>query len=51
MDEFRGRRLLNLRVRFEADDGTMRPEKQGLAVRVELAPDLAQAIREVCDGA
>jgi hypothetical protein len=51
VDEFRGHRLLNLRVWFVADDGSMRPGKQGIAVRVELAPDLAQAIRSVCDGA
>ena len=47
VDEFKGLRLLNLRVWFQGEDGTMRPGKQGLAVRVELAEDLALAIREV----
>jgi hypothetical protein len=50
VDEFRGHRLLNLRVWYESDDGTLRPGKQGLAVRLEMAGDLARAIREVCDG-
>ncbi|EYD75011.1 hypothetical protein Rumeso_03435 [Rubellimicrobium mesophilum DSM 19309] len=29
LDEFKGHRLLNLRVWFEGDDGQMRPGKQG----------------------
>ena len=51
VDELRGHRLLNLRVWFEAEDGTMRPGKQGLALRLELATELAHAIREVTHGA
>lgn len=47
VDEFKGMDLLNIRVWFMGDDGEMRPGKQGVAVRLELAPDLAQAIREV----
>ncbi len=51
VDEFRGHRLLNLRVWFESDDGTLRPGKQGLAVRLEMAGDLTRAIQEACHGA
>jgi hypothetical protein len=50
VDEFKGMQLLNIRVWFAGEDGEMRPGKQGVAVRVELAPDLAQAIREVSRG-
>ena len=51
VDEFRGHRLLNLRVWFESDDGTMRPGKQGLAVRLQMVADLTRAIQEACHGA
>lgn len=47
LDEFKGMQLLNIRVWFAGDDGQMRPGKQGVAVRLELAPELMQAIREV----
>lgn len=50
VEEFKGMRLLDVRVRFKGEDGTMRPGKQGVAVRLEMAADLAQAIREVCNG-
>ena len=46
VDLFKGHRLLNLRVWFTGDDGTMRPGKQGVAVRLDLAADLASAIGE-----
>ena len=46
VDEFHGRRLVNVRVWFVGDDGSMRPGKQGVAVRVEMAVDLARAIGE-----
>ncbi len=44
LEEYRGHDLLNLRVWFEAEDGTMRPGKQGLALRLELLPELRQAL-------
>ena len=47
LDEFKGHRLLNLRVWFEGDDGQMRPGKQGVALRLEMAGELADAIRKV----
>ena len=50
LDEFKGMHLLNIRVWFMGEDGQMRPGKQGVAVRLEMAADLAQAIREVSHG-
>ena len=50
LDEFRGHRLLNLRVWFEGEDGQMRPGKQGVAVRLEMAGDVVKAIQEVSHG-
>ena len=50
VDTFKGHRLLSLRVWFESDDGTMRPGKQGVALRLERAADLAKAIQEVSHG-
>jgi hypothetical protein len=47
VDEFHGHHLLNLRVWFEAEDGQMRPGKQGLAVRVALLPELRAALAKV----
>lgn len=44
LDEFRGHRLVNIRVWFEADDGEMRPGKQGIALRIEMLPDLREAL-------
>ncbi|MCC0067094.1 MAG: transcriptional coactivator p15/PC4 family protein [Rhodovulum sp.] len=44
VDEFRGHELLNIRVWFEADDGEMRPGKQGIALRLELLPELREAL-------
>jgi hypothetical protein len=42
--EFNGHELLNLRVWFEADDGSMRPGKAGLAFKINKLPDFADAI-------
>lgn len=50
LDEFRGHRLVNLRVWFKAEDGEMRPGKQGVALRVELLPELMEALRGLADG-
>ncbi len=50
VDEFHGRRLFNVRVWFVGDDGIMRPGKQGIAVRLEMAADLAHAIGDAAHG-
>jgi hypothetical protein len=47
LDDFKGHQLVNVRVWFEAEDGEMRPGKQGLAIRRELLPELAAALNQV----
>lgn len=47
VEQYRGHELLNLRVWYEADDGSMRPGKQGLAVRLALLPELRDALDKV----
>lgn len=47
LDEFRGMTLLNVRVWYQADDGEMRPGKQGIALRPESALAVADAIRKL----
>lgn len=44
IDTFRGYELLNLRIWFEGDDGSMRPSKKGVAVRMDLLPELREAL-------
>jgi hypothetical protein len=47
IDEFHGHRLVNLRVWYNANNGEMRPGKQGLALRVDLLPELLDALKRV----
>ena len=47
VDTFKGHQLVNMRVWFEAEDGQMRPGKQGVAVKLDLVPELVSAIQEV----
>ena len=47
IDTFHGRKLINIRVFFKDDDGTMKPGKQGIAVSVDRYKDLAGAILEL----
>ncbi len=47
VDHYRGHDLLNLRVWYESDDGTMRPGRQGLALRLALVPELLEALQTV----
>jgi hypothetical protein len=51
LSEFNGRQIAGLRVWFEADDGTMRPGKAGIAFKVELLPEVNEALRLVEDEA
>jgi hypothetical protein len=45
LTEFNGHRLLNLRVFYDAE-GTKRPGKQGLALRIEQLPQLIEALHD-----
>jgi Transcriptional Coactivator p15 (PC4) len=47
IDTFHGRKLINIRVFYKDDDGTMKPGKQGFALSVEQYKDLAGAILEL----
>lgn len=44
LDDFRGHHLVNVRVFYDAGDGEMKPGKQGIAVKVELLPELLAAL-------
>lgn len=44
LDEFRGHHLVNIRVFYDAGDGEKKPGKQGIAVKVELLPELLAAL-------
>lgn len=47
VDTFHGRKLINIRVFYRDDDGSMKPGKQGLALSVEQYKDIAGAILEL----
>ena len=44
LDLFNGHRLFNMRVFFEAEDGSMRPGKNGLAFKVDKLEEFAAAV-------
>ena len=44
---YHGIECLNVRVWYENGEGEMRPSKKGLAIRIEQAGDLCQAILKV----
>lgn len=46
LTEFKGYRLLNMRIYWRDPLGEWKPGKQGLAWRVERLPELRQAIEE-----
>lgn len=41
-----GRDLVNIRVFFKDVDGTYKPTRKGIAVKVELIDDLLEALKE-----
>ena len=43
VDDFRGRKIINIRVYYRSESGTWAPGKQGLAISVERYRDLAEA--------
>lgn len=49
-EEFKGHDILNIRV-FYRNEEQWRPGKQGLAIRMELLPELLNALHEVSDQA
>ena len=47
VETFHGRKLINIRVFYKDDDGTMKPGKQGLALAVDRYKDFAGAVLEL----
>jgi hypothetical protein len=47
VDDFRGRKIINIRVHYKSDTGQWLPGKQGLAVSVDRYRDLAAAILQL----
>ncbi len=46
LEEWHGRRIVNVRVYFRAEDGEMRPSRKGLALSVDRLPDLVAVLTE-----
>lgn len=44
VDDFRGRKIINIRVHYRSETGNWMPGKQGLAVSADRYRDLAEAI-------
>lgn len=44
IDDFRGRKIINMRVFYRSDNGQWLPGKQGLALAVDRYRDLADAV-------
>jgi hypothetical protein len=44
LDDFRGRKIINIRVFYRSETGDWAPGKQGLAVSADRYRDLAEAI-------
>jgi Transcriptional Coactivator p15 (PC4) len=44
LDDFRGRKLINIRVHYRAENGDWMPGKQGLAISADRYRDLAEAV-------
>ena len=43
IDDFRGRKIINIRVYYRSESGSWSPGKQGLAISVDRYRDLAEA--------
>jgi hypothetical protein len=44
LDEFKGHRLVNMRVWFKANDGETRPGNSGIAIKIEKLEELLSAL-------
>jgi len=44
VDDFRGRKIISLRVHYRSESGDWLPGKQGLALSVDKYRDLAEAV-------
>ena len=48
LDHYNGHDVINLRIWYQDESGEWRPGKQGLVLRREKLPDLAEAISTAC---
>ena len=48
-EEYKGADLVNIRVWFTADDGELRPSKNGLTIRGDQIPQMIEALLGVQD--
>jgi hypothetical protein len=51
IEQFKGVDLINVRKWFEAEDGSLRPGKAGIALNVKHLPQLADAMVKALSGA
>jgi hypothetical protein len=51
IEQFKGVDLINIRKWFEAEDGSLRPGKAGIALNVKHLPQLADAVAKAFSGA
>lgn len=51
LGEYGGHQLFNARVFFEAQDGSKRPGKAGIAFRIDTLPEFAAAVQEALEAA
>lgn len=47
IDEYKGEKLINIRVFFKDKDGNWSPTKKGIAIRIEMFPKLKKVLDEV----
>lgn len=47
-DEFKGKKQLNIRTWYIAEDGELRPGKAGIAINLDILADVFPAIVEAC---
>jgi hypothetical protein len=47
LSDFNGYDLANIRVWFQADDGTMRPGNKGLAFKLAMLPEVIAALQQL----
>ncbi len=51
LSEYRGTRLVNLRVWYNGTTGEMKPGKDGFAIRIDLLADLADGVSRALEEA
>lgn len=47
IDEYRGEKLVNIRVFYKDKEGNWAPSKKGIAIRLEIFPQLKKVLDEI----